>query len=298
MKKLSYLIVVILIFSLVLTGCSLLSNVGQVPVTEQTKVKPTGTGNLAGAEEVPWNLSRDVMPVPPYGSCDIPNSDMLSKLIVNQPNGNTEVTITGVMKGLHPYTTYTVILSYGYTPYVAGWDVNGSYVINVEYLGIDYPENLVLVQSGTEITGVSLALLSGASPWTINAGTVDENIIDFYGSYDANPAMEIHFFGTIDTDGSMSGCWEDVAPRTRSGAWASTKGVAVDHTGDTSHPGDFYDYPRFTFLTDEDGAVSWHLNLRDEDFNGARDYTLSVWINVNEPWRTILISNTFDVIVD
>ena len=114
MKKSYYLIVLVLILSLVLTGCSLLSNVGQVPATSQTKVKPTG--NLAGAKEVDWNLSGDVMPVPPYGSFDIEGSDIASKLIVNQPNGNVEVTVTGVMKGLDPNTTYTVILSNGYTP--------------------------------------------------------------------------------------------------------------------------------------------------------------------------------------
>jgi hypothetical protein len=38
MKKLSYLIVIVLISSLVLTGCSLLSNVGQVPTTEQSGI--------------------------------------------------------------------------------------------------------------------------------------------------------------------------------------------------------------------------------------------------------------------
>ena len=41
MKKLSYLIVLVLILGLVLTGCSLLSNVGQVPASEQS-----GASNL------------------------------------------------------------------------------------------------------------------------------------------------------------------------------------------------------------------------------------------------------------
>jgi len=38
MKKLSYLIVLAVILSLVLTGCTLLSNVGQVPVTEESGI--------------------------------------------------------------------------------------------------------------------------------------------------------------------------------------------------------------------------------------------------------------------
>ena len=65
-------------------------------------------GNLAGNVKVPWNLSADVMPVPPYGSADIPGSDTASKLNVNQPNGKIEVTMTGVMKGLSANTTCTV----------------------------------------------------------------------------------------------------------------------------------------------------------------------------------------------
>jgi len=99
-------------------------------------VKPSG--NLAGAEKVDWNLSADVMPVPPYGSRDIPGSDTASKLIVNQPNGAVEVTITGAMNGLNPDTTYTVYLSKGYTPYtppsVEGlwiWTVLGTYVHDI-----------------------------------------------------------------------------------------------------------------------------------------------------------------------
>ena len=38
MKKLYYLIVLVLILGLVLTGCSLLSNVGQVPPTGQSGI--------------------------------------------------------------------------------------------------------------------------------------------------------------------------------------------------------------------------------------------------------------------
>jgi len=89
-------------------------------VTPGTVFAAKPAGNLAGAIKVPWNLSADVMPVPPYGSRDIPGSDTASKLVVNQPNGATEVTITGAMNGLNPNTTYTVYLSKGYVP-MTGW---------------------------------------------------------------------------------------------------------------------------------------------------------------------------------
>ena len=58
MKKLMYLIIIVLISSLVLTGCSLLSNVGQVPTTEEsgminlTKGSPFEVGNDAAPRTV------------------------------------------------------------------------------------------------------------------------------------------------------------------------------------------------------------------------------------------------------
>ena len=61
MKKLSYLIVLALILGLVLTGCTLLSNVGQVPTTEQsgitylTKRGPT----IDDADEFPLYAGQD-----------------------------------------------------------------------------------------------------------------------------------------------------------------------------------------------------------------------------------------------
>lgn len=49
MKKLYYLIVLALILGLVLTGCSLLSNVGQVPTNEQSRTSP-GTIVINGCD--------------------------------------------------------------------------------------------------------------------------------------------------------------------------------------------------------------------------------------------------------
>jgi len=49
MKKLYYLIVLTLILGLVLTGCSLLSNVGQVPATGQSGISGTVKSNGSGS---------------------------------------------------------------------------------------------------------------------------------------------------------------------------------------------------------------------------------------------------------
>ncbi len=111
------------------------------------------------------------------------------------------------------------------------WNVNGSWVIDVNYLGQDYQEDLVLQQSGANITGTSLELVGGGSPWTIDSGTVSGNSIDFEGYFNSNSSMRVHFTGTIAAEESMSGTWADKAPGTRTGTWTSTSGTAVPRVG-------------------------------------------------------------------
>ena len=102
--------------------------------------------------------------------------------------------------------------------------------------------------------------------------------------------------GSIASDGTMSGTWSasgQPGPYT----WESISGNAVKtHTGNTGWSGLFTPTVQpFTFTTDEFGAGSWHVNLRDADFSGPGTHTLSVWINVG---GTMLISDNFDVVVD
>lgn len=253
-------------------------------------------GNLAGAEKVMWNLSASVMPVPPYGSRDIPGSDTASKLIVNQPNGNTVVTITGAMNGLNPNTTYTVYLSKGYTPYVP-LDVTGTYT----WLVLDtYHHDLVITTQNPDGTFSGTGgYPAGSSPYTdpgqtpeIITGQVTGNQITFTTTYSGpyNPGYSATVSGTIATDGSMSGNspWE----------WHTTSGAATLASGSTGWPGLFTSTVQpFTFITDEYGEGSWHVNLTDSDLpTGGPEYYLSVWIN--EAGRTMLISDTFSVTND
>jgi hypothetical protein len=258
------------------------------------------TTNLAAAQQVDWNLSAAVMPVPPYGSGDIPGSDTASKLIVNQPNGNTEVAITGVMSGLTPNTTYTVYISNGYTPAVfTGWDVTGTFAINVNYLAVDYPETLILTQAGNSITGVSLntAPPAPASAFTIISGSVSGNSVDILADHDPS-SLQVRLLGSIASDGSMSGTWADLAPGARTGTWASSSGRAVKtYSGSTGWPGLFNTQQAFTFTTDALGAGSWHINLKDADLPAGPAgtiFNLSVWINGGG--ATILVSDPFTVV--
>ena len=260
-------------------------------------VKPSH--NLASAEKVPWNLSAEVMKVPPYGSRDIPGSDEASKLIINQPNGNVEAVITGVMNGLHPNTVYTVYLSRGYTKTFERWSLVGDWTLEFNYLGGLYTHD-TSITAETDSTFSGTGAYPAGGPYTITwvvTGTKGGNgvSITMQIDYDGS-SYHVDAIGTIHGDGSMSGTW--TSNTGQSGSWQSTDGAATfQGTVGTGWPGLFTStIPKFTFTTDEYGSASWHLNLHDSDFSGAETYTLSVWIN--DAGGTMLISDNFEVVVD
>ena len=175
-------------------------------------VKPAG--NLASAQKVAWNLSADVMPVPPYGSRDIPGSDTASKLIVNQPNGNTEVTITGAMNGLNPNTVYTVYLSNEYEPYVyTGWNVEGTWVLRLHYGTSTYDHDIVIdVQANGVFSGTGGYPASSDPPYNYPYNeTVSGTINLLTGAITLHSDYESAYYydaeGTRALDGTMSGTW-------------------------------------------------------------------------------------------
>ncbi len=149
-------------------------------------IKPSE--NLAKAQEVTWFLSAEVMPVPPYGSRDIPGSDEASKLLINQPNGAVEVTVTGAMNGLNPITVYTVYLSNGYEPYVfTGWNVVGTWEIRY-ILGGNWDHDVfITIQSDGTFEGTGGWPAGGPYTYTETiTGTVDimSGAVKFHVVYD------------------------------------------------------------------------------------------------------------------
>jgi len=297
MKKLIYLIVIALILGLVLTGCSLLSNVGQVPATEQTKVKPT---NLAGAEKVPWNLSGAVMPGPTWGESDITGSDTASKLIVNQPNGNVEVAVTGAMNGLNPNTVYTVYPANAWST-SEKWNIVGDWSLRF-MLGGAYEHDMEVTFQNMytgEFSGTGHSTnQSTLKTWYIlgTSKVVGDNIyldLQYTGS-----TYTVNAVGTIKENGFIeSGTWSSSTGQ--NGTWSSYLGNASKETVGDGWPGLFSGQETFTFMTDADGAGSWHFNLKNDDFPlGPDTYGLSVWINDNSIPATILISDNFEVVVE
>ena len=250
------------------------------------------------AEFVPWNLSADVMLVPPYGSMDIPGSDTASKLILNQPNGEVEVVLTGAMNGLNPNMVYTVYLSRGYTLTFERWSLLGDWK-HVGYLGTNEYRHDWIVIAETDITFSGTGGYPAGEPhtitWSFTGTKAGDGTIIMHIDYDGSPYWA-DLFGTIDSsDGSISGSWID--SNGKSGTWETYEGQAQDQGKvGTGWSGLFTStIPPFTFTTDGDGSGSWHLNMRDSDFPGPGTYWLSVWIN--EAGATMLISDNFQVIV-
>ena len=299
MKKLIYLIVLTLILGLVLTGCTFLSNIGQAPAIDQTKVKPTG--NLAGAEEVLWNLSGAVMPVPPWGLHDILGSDTASKLIVNQPNGAIEVAITGVMNGLNPNTVYTVYPSKAWST-SEKWDITGDWELRfILGTGIyDHDMKVTFQNMHTGVfSGTGQSSTNSSTTWDIEGTSeVVGNTITLDLIYTGvNPGYTVHAEGTIDAGVIISGDWSSSTGQ--SGTWSSLSGLATIETVGNGHPALIPVQSTFTFMTDEYGSESWHFNLKNDNFpGGSGDYGLSIWINDNSIPATILISDKFEVVVE
>ena len=256
-------------------------------------VKPNP--NLAAAQKVNWNLSGAVMPVPPWGLSDITGSDTASKLIVNQPNGNTEVTITGAMNGLNPNTEYTVYLSNGWST-SEKWNIEGNWSLSFIYGGAYNHDMTVSLQNMLDgkFSGQGNYVTDPSYTWDIQSTsyvTGNTVYLDFIYT-GSNAGYTISAVGTIDPNGYIvDGNWSNPS---QNGTWSSTTGRAIKQTVGNGWPGLFNTQQTFTFMTDQYGAGSWHLNLKDTDFLGTGSYPLSVWINGGG--GTILVSDNFTVV--
>ncbi len=123
------------------------------------------------------------------------------------------------------------------------WNVAGTYNVKITYLGTDYPETLVLTQSGVgTITGESLGApcTPACSNFTITSGSVAGNAVTFVAT---SPFM-LTLTGVIAADGSMTGAWADGAGGlNRTGTWATTSGFVNFLDANTHAQSDLVPYP-------------------------------------------------------
>lgn len=107
------------------------------------------------------------------------------------------------------------------------WNVAGTYVVNVEYLGTNYQETLVLTQAGTgTITGTSLGgpCQPSCANFTITSGSVVGDAITIV----ATSPFTLTLTGVIAADGTITGAWADGPGGSgRTGTWATKSGKAV-----------------------------------------------------------------------
>jgi hypothetical protein len=182
-----------------------------------------------------------------------------------------------------------------------GWNVAGTWGVNVIYLGTPYPETLVLTQTGDSITGVSLNSIPTvfSSAFTITSGSVSGNSITFHASYNPNSLQTMTFTGAIANDGSMVGTWaDDLGFLGRTGSWASTSGQATQigslsaatltgtdvHATMTVTAPTVPNFGQFVFgdnkvVSSADGAINVVLNSQNPTTWSvtARDYNTDVW---------------------
>jgi hypothetical protein len=278
-------------------GLALLGLMMTIAIAPVAAAKPAD--NTAGAKKVPWHLSGAVMPSPPWGLHDIVGSDTASKLVVNRPMGNTEATITGVMKGLDPNTVYRVSIANAWTT-TQVWDVTGTWVLSA-LSSYNHDYILSMQQYGGVITG-SATYPAGQTPsiYETIIGTVVGTTVTIHGIYYSDAAHTIATGCEFDAiliintaDGSMSGTFIDNGGG--GGSLASTAGHANLVTIGAGWPGLFNNMQTFTFTTNGQGIGNWHINLKTADFPSSGTYDLSVWINRGS--FTVLINDNFQVIV-
>ena len=180
---------------------------------------------------------------------------------------------------------------------VKRWSVVGDWTLRF-LLGNPYVHDMTvtLQQIGGDFEGYGHYVPDPGYTWTVTGNVVGDSV-SFHILYTGkNAGYYVDAVGTIASDGTISGSWTSNVGQ--SGTWESVDGQAIlQGMVGTGWSGLFTNtIPPFTFTTNEYGTASWHLNLRDSDFNGPSTYTLSVWIN--EAGGTMLISDNFTVEVD
>jgi hypothetical protein len=120
------------------------------------------------------------------------------------------------------------------------WNVAGTYVVNFNNLGTDFPHDMTLAQdTHGNVTGNGGSPVGGAHTymWAITSGSVSGNILTFRAQYSApadalSPLTVMYATATIAANGSFSGTWSDnYQGIARSGTWSSASGTATTLPG-------------------------------------------------------------------
>jgi hypothetical protein len=212
MKKLSYFIVLILILGLVLTGCTLLSNIGQAPATEQSGITYLTKGLFSGLVGL-WSFDEGENPTIAYDSSG-----------TTPPNNGVVVGATYVPNtvGMGQALSFNGDGDYVEVADSASLDITGDLTIEawVKFDSFAFPHSFVVGKDTTGQRSYGLFVDGGyyaktgkvgfivfsASSYTIHWGDTALNTDQWYhiaGTYDyignENSVMEVYVNGNSDS---------------------------------------------------------------------------------------------------
>ncbi len=114
----------------------------------------------------------------------------------------------------------------------SSWDVTGTYVLDFKLNGDPtiYSHDAFLTQTGTSVSGNGGYPVGGpyAYSWHITSGSVTGNTVSLSILYDTGATGTVMTMaGSIASNGTMSGTWQDNFGGTRNGTWATNSGNAT-----------------------------------------------------------------------
>jgi len=183
MKKYSYLIVIVLISSLVLTGCSLLSNVGQVPTTGQIAYLTKGPSPyLVGL----WHL----------------DSDALESSGTTPPNNGTVYGGAGYSPSpMGQALSFDGIGNYVEVAQADSLDMTGAYTIEAWVNVTDVPENIyrpILFRGATDANDIEVYVQAVSNDLIVAHNRGNGGTFDYVGFDDPPIGQWFHLAVTFD----------------------------------------------------------------------------------------------------
>lgn len=252
--------------------------------------------NDYGFEEYSFRLAGDVIDSTDYELADIPGSDFDSKLLVNQPNGESVAVVTGVMKGLTE-GVYTAYISRVYIEteepwYVKTeeqWNVIGDYEYDFVTTNETYPHTLTIATQENGLLSGTGSNTAGAITETVN-GTIVGDVVTLNVVYDDPANYNFDAVLEIDEFGILSG--SALQGTNTIGKIDFTSGNAVTEVTSSTWTGALSStIEPIEFLVDKNGNGSFTVVIIPEDVEFlGEDVEFSVWIT-NNNGVTILISD-------
>ncbi len=112
------------------------------------------------------------------------------------------------------------------------WNVTGvsQFTFRLTNDTTDYTHHIALTQNGQTVGGSGGYPLTGGDQyhWNVTSGTIVGNALNLTALYDVGaPGTVMHITGTIASDGSISGTWDDNYGGARTGTFKATSGSAT-----------------------------------------------------------------------